>query len=303
MKEILSKIKVICFDFDGVLTDNAVYVDENGRETVRCSRSDGIGFDRIKSHGIISYIISSEKNPVVSVRAKKLDVMCIQGVKNKGEIIRSLIKESQLAKDEVAFVGNDVNDISAFNESGVSIAVADAWPEVLAAAKVCIKTPGGYGVVREIADLISGSKLEEDIFNPIELCEPESVGFRDWGSEDILVHSPKKYTLKRLIIKKGHGGGLQLHRLKDEGGVVIKGRLKVKYFNPAKNEICELILKKGDAFRFPPYCVHQEQALSDVEIMEVSTPHFNDRVRMEPYFNIKASGGLPSTTLSEVEFR
>ena len=132
-------------DFDGVLTDNAVYVNEWGEESVRCSRSDGIGIEKVKSKGIVPVIVSSECNEVVSRRAQKLRIDCIHGVSDK------VIAMKQFCDDlsKAAFIGNDVNDYDAMEAVSIPIAVADANPEVKKLAKYVTKARGGHGAVRE----------------------------------------------------------------------------------------------------------------------------------------------------------
>lgn len=149
-----NKIHLIVFDFDGVFTDNAVYVDQNGIEGVRCSRSDGIGLSRLKEIGIDAVVLSTEENPVVSSRCKKLKVACIQGISDKKKALRYLLKKRKIDASAVAFVGNDVNDIAVMEMVGFPIAVADAYPEVLEIAKWKTVCHGGFGAVREICDTI-----------------------------------------------------------------------------------------------------------------------------------------------------
>ena len=100
LKDKLSIIKLAIFDFDGVFTDNKVLVSENGIESVSCCRSDGIGISRIATIGIKSYVVSTEKNPVVKVRCKKLNVPVIQGVNNKLEAIKGLCKSLNVTSEE-----------------------------------------------------------------------------------------------------------------------------------------------------------------------------------------------------------
>ena len=131
---------------------------------------------------------------------------------------------------------------------------------------------------------------------------PISVGERPWGTEDLLILIPGKYMMKRLRIKKGSKGGLQFHRIKDEGGILISGKLKVRY-DDGKSGLEERIIQAGEAFHFPPGIVHQEEALEDCEIIEVSTPVFNDRVRAETEYGLNDVSGLPTTQISEIEFK
>ena len=129
-----------------------------------------------------------------------------------------------------------------------------------------------------------------------------SIGPRDWGSEDLLVHSQSNFTMKRLSLMKGSCGGLQYHRLKNEAGILIRGRLLIKY-DLGDGRLQEKILSEGEFFHFPPGLVHQEIALDNCVIIEVSTPHFNDRVRCESQYGLPSSGGLPTTSEQEIELR
>ena len=133
-------------DFDGVLTDNFVYVNSNGEEMVRCSRADGIGLEKLKAKGVRVIIVSSEYNPVVSARAKKLDIDCAQAVANKLSVIKNTFN-ADLSK--CAFMGNDLNDLEAMQAVGIPIATADARPEIREIAKYITKARGGNGAVRE----------------------------------------------------------------------------------------------------------------------------------------------------------
>jgi mannose-6-phosphate isomerase len=132
--------------------------------------------------------------------------------------------------------------------------------------------------------------------------EPESVGPRPWGEEELLVLVPGKYMLKRLTVKAGNKGGFQYHRLKDECGTVISGEMIIRY-DDGEGGITERIVKSGDSFHFPPGIVHQEEALTDCIIIEGSTPHFNDRVRAEEFYGLVAEEGLPTTQLDEIEIK
>lgn len=130
----------------------------------------------------------------------------------------------------------------------------------------------------------------------------KDMGERPWGVEELLVLVPGKYMLKKLSIKAGSKGGLQYHRLKDECGVLMSGKMIVRHEDELGN-IVEKIVVPGDCFHFPPGVVHQEEAIEDCVIIEGSTPHFNDRVRMEEYFGLGEPVGLPSTNFSDIEER
>lgn len=128
---------------------------------------------------------------------------------------------------------------------------------------------------------------------------PEDMGERSWGTETLLALVPGKYTLKRLEVLAGEKGGLQYHHLKDEVGVVISGTMIVRYDNGV-GVLSERIVGPGEVIHFGPGLVHQTEAISDVVYIEASTPHFNDRVRVELNYGLTEVGGLPTTSLDEV---
>ena len=136
--------------------------------------------------------------------------------------------------------------------------------------------------------------MEEIVFP-----KPEDLGPRVWGVETLLALVPQKYSVKRLEVKAGHKGGLQFHRLKDEVAVMISGQMIVR-FDGGSGVLQERIVGPGEVIHFPPGLVHQEEAITDCVLIEASTPHFNDRVRMEESYGVESSGGLPTTELSEI---
>jgi YrbI family 3-deoxy-D-manno-octulosonate 8-phosphate phosphatase len=151
--ERIRAIRLVVFDFDGVFTDNLVYVFEDGREAVCCSRGDGLGLRQLEQLGIEPHIISTEANPVVSARSRKLRISCIQNCADKRAALAQLMQERRLSLDQVAFVGNDVNDLSCLQSVGLPIVVCDAHPDVLPYARYRTVTRGGSGAVREVCDL------------------------------------------------------------------------------------------------------------------------------------------------------
>ena len=155
MAPLLRSLRAVVFDFDGVFTDNSVTVDQNGVESVRCWRSDGLGLSRIRELGIKTLIISTEANPVVSVRARKMKTECVQGVEDKVAVIVAWCAKAGIPLSHVAFVGNDINDIPAFKKVGLPIGVADSYEEISPFIKYLTRTPGGHGAVREVCDLIT----------------------------------------------------------------------------------------------------------------------------------------------------
>lgn len=128
--------------------------------------------------------------------------------------------------------------------------------------------------------------------------KPKKVGKRPWGDELLLNLIPKTLSLKKLKIKKGNKGGIQYHHKKNECGVIIRGKLLIRYDDGSKI-LKKKLLKKGDVFYFPPGFIHQEEAVTDCEIIEASSPHFNDRVRVDKKYGFEEYG-LPSTKKKEV---
>lgn len=156
----LKNIEIIFFDFDGVFTDNHVYVTNEAVEIVRCWRGDGIGLEKIKKLNIPIYIISTEKNRVVAARAEKLGIPCYQDISEKLEIVKKLLIKHEVPEDRAMFVGNDENDFSALNYVGFPAIPNDAVPELLKNQKLIqCESDGGKGVVREICEAIYRSKV------------------------------------------------------------------------------------------------------------------------------------------------
>lgn len=146
--------KLVVFDFDGVMTDDTVIVDQNGVESVRCSRSDGMGLRLLREHGIGAMVLSSERNPVVIMRCKKLNLECIHGVLKKGEMLESYLNEQQIDPVDVIYVGNDVNDLPCFPLVGCAVVPADAHFRVKKEADIVLSHNGGEGAVRELCDML-----------------------------------------------------------------------------------------------------------------------------------------------------
>ena len=151
-------ISLLVLDFDGVLTDDRVYVNQHGEETVAAHRGDGMGIARLKKAGVEVIILSKEKNPVVQARGTKLNIPVYQGIDEKGIKLGEIIREKGLSAEQIVYVGNDVNDLPCFPLVGLAVAVADALPAVKDQAGLVLSKNGGYGAVREICDLITDKK-------------------------------------------------------------------------------------------------------------------------------------------------
>ncbi|MBQ4514259.1 MAG: acylneuraminate cytidylyltransferase [Anaerolineaceae bacterium] len=153
-RAIPKNVELVVMDFDGVMTDDCVIVDQNGIESVRCSRADGMGIRLLRESGMKIVVLSSERNPVVMTRCKKLNLECIHGVLKKGEILENYIKENEINPQNVIYVGNDVNDLPCFPLVGCAVVPADAHAKVKNEADIVLLHNGGEGAVRELCDML-----------------------------------------------------------------------------------------------------------------------------------------------------
>lgn len=151
-------VDALVTDFDGVHTDDAVWVSQDGAEAVRVHRGDGLGVEHLRSAGVRMLILSKERNPVVGARAAKLRVPSLQGVDDKAGALSDWMHGHDLDPGRVAYLGNDLNDLPAMSMVGWPLAVADARPEVLAAARLVLSARGGHGAVREACDRIAAAR-------------------------------------------------------------------------------------------------------------------------------------------------
>ncbi len=154
LKDRILRLCLMVFDFDGVFTDNAVYVLEDGRESVRCSRLDGFGLRRLEESGVEPLILSTEKNPVVQARARKLKIKARNGLDDKLAALREEVAARGLSLDQVGYVGNDINDLDCLRVVGLPMVVADSHPDVLDAGLYRTRWLGGNGAVREVCDMV-----------------------------------------------------------------------------------------------------------------------------------------------------
>jgi 3-deoxy-D-manno-octulosonate 8-phosphate phosphatase (KDO 8-P phosphatase) len=152
LKQLLQRVRLAVFDFDGVFTDNRVWVNEHGEEALAFSRSDGLGLRRLDDVGVRYLIVSMEQNPIVGARADKLQVDCVQGITDKLAVVRERTADAGVALADTAFVGNDINDADCLRAVGCPVVPADAWPEVKPLARWVLTRGGGSGCVREFCD-------------------------------------------------------------------------------------------------------------------------------------------------------
>jgi N-acylneuraminate cytidylyltransferase len=155
------QIDMVVLDFDGVLTDNRVWVDADGRELVAAHRGDGWGIARLKELGVEIVVLSRETDPVVAARCNKLGLPFVQGLTNKVETLQQMMAERGIDPKHTLYLGNDVNDLPCFPEVAYAVAVADAHPEVIVRADLVLERRGGHGAVRELCDLLIKRLKEE----------------------------------------------------------------------------------------------------------------------------------------------
>jgi N-acylneuraminate cytidylyltransferase len=150
------KIDLIISDFDGVITDNRVWVDQDGKESVAAYRSDSIRIKELREQGVEVLILSSEINRVVEARAKKMGVEALYGIgiHEKGRVMQEVLAQKNIPAENVIYIGNDLNDLPCFDIAGWCVAVADAYPQVIQAADFVLSKAGGHGALRELCDLI-----------------------------------------------------------------------------------------------------------------------------------------------------
>ncbi len=156
-KKLPNKIDLLVMDFDGVFTDNNVYVLEDGREAVKCSRGDGMGLGLLKNKGVNMLVFSTEKNSVVSARCKKLGIEVVQNVSNKLPALSKILGERNIPFENVVFIGNDINDLECIIAAGCGVAVNDAVMNVKVNADIILQSKGGNGALRELAEILIDS--------------------------------------------------------------------------------------------------------------------------------------------------
>ena len=149
-----ARLRLVVFDFDGVMTDNRVLVHQDGTETVMCDRGDGLGIERLRRRGLDMLVLSKEINPVVAARCRKLQLPCVQGIDGKAAYLTRYLTEKGIDPAAVAYVGNDVNDLDCLRLVGVPVVVQDAHPSVRDAARIVLNASGGRGAVREFCDRV-----------------------------------------------------------------------------------------------------------------------------------------------------
>lgn len=148
-------VSLLVMDFDGVMTDDRVWVDGDGREMVAANRADGLGLERLRHLTDIQVLVMSrESNPVVAARCTKLNLPVLQNVKDKAAALKSLMEEKKISPAQVVYIGNDLNDLPCFPLVGFTVVPADANVELKQQAHLVLQRNGGFGAVRELCDLL-----------------------------------------------------------------------------------------------------------------------------------------------------
>ena len=151
---LLANVRLAVFDFDGVFTDNSVWVNERGEESVRCCRADGFGLARLREVGVDAVVLSTEQVAIAAVRSRKLEVECRHGLADKLAALREEAERRGVELEETAYLGNDINDADCLRAVGLPVCPADAWPEVAGLARWTLERRGGEGCVREFCDAV-----------------------------------------------------------------------------------------------------------------------------------------------------
>jgi YrbI family 3-deoxy-D-manno-octulosonate 8-phosphate phosphatase len=218
-----ARIRLLLTDCDGVLTDGAVYCGDAGESMLRFSRRDGMGVTRLRDAGIEVGIVTREASPIVARRARKLGITDFhEGVTDKLAFLTRILAERGIAFDEVAFLGDDLNDLGALKSAGLSGATADAEPAVRAATHVVLGRPGGHGAFREFAELILAARgtgsdlstLEPEV--ELRLVPPAPRRWRNVGARAIGEGEPV-YVIAEIGIN--HNGSMEMAKKLIDGAV------------------------------------------------------------------------------------
>jgi len=154
----LAEIRLVVFDFDGVFSDNRVWTNDRGEESVACFRGDSAGLRRLDEVGVEYFILTSETNDAVPARARKIRIDCVRGIEDKLPVLHAELERRGFSLTETAYVGNDINDAECLAAVGLAAVPADAWAEVVPLAGIVLSRAGGQGCVRELCDSIWNAK-------------------------------------------------------------------------------------------------------------------------------------------------
>lgn len=156
----LTAVRFAVFDFDGVFSDNRVWTNDRGEESVACFRGDTLGLRRLDEVGVEYLILTSETNDAVAARARKMRADCIKGIEDKLPVLYAEVERRGVSLAETSYLGNDVNDAECLAVVGLPVVPADAWAEVVPLARLVLTRDGGHGCVREFCDAVWRAKRE-----------------------------------------------------------------------------------------------------------------------------------------------
>jgi YrbI family 3-deoxy-D-manno-octulosonate 8-phosphate phosphatase len=154
----LTDVQLVVFDFDGVFSDNRVWTNDRGEESVACFRGDSAGLRRLDAVGVDYFVLTSETNDAVPARARKIGIECVRGIEDKLPVLRAEVERRGVALADTAYLGNDVNDADCLAAVGLPVVPADAWPDVVPLARLVLTRNGGHGCVRELCDAVWRAK-------------------------------------------------------------------------------------------------------------------------------------------------
>lgn len=252
----VKNIKAVVFDFDGVFTDDCVYVDENGREEVRCSREDGMGISLLKkSMNLRLLVLSTEHNECVKQRCRKLDLEVIHQCADKLTAIREWAEGCKLNLDEIMYCGNDVNDLPLMNRVGLFIAPKNAQLQVKEEADFVSDKYGGAGFVRDVCNMLLDYR---DSFEKTNKYQEDAEDERPWGSWKVL-ELENNMCLKKIIVHPNKKLSYQSHEYRDEIWVCTRGEGIVIIDDDRRR------VAKGDFIRIGKEQKHRIQNISQTQ--------------------------------------
>ena len=263
----LSELGVIVFDFDGVFTANDVWTDQNGLELVRCGRGDGMGITALYKRNVPMLVLSSEENPVVAARCKKLKLEYRHGIADKATFLSGWLAEKGFRPEQMIYMGNDVNDADCLKLAGCAVVPADAHDTVRPLADLVLQLSGGYGAVRELCDWVCKSLDAGNI--SLAVPEEKDRGYyvgqyeeRPWGSWEVL-EVGDGYCVKKIIVLSGEELSYQYHNYRDEFWYIVVGSATAIINN--KN----IRLNSGDFVYIKSYDKHTIKSLKNITMIEL----------------------------------
>lgn len=255
----IPNIKALVLDFDGIFTDDSVYVDEFGKETVKCNRSDGMGIELLKNNSSIQIlVISSETNSCVIKRCNKLNVNVINSCKSKLESVKYWSIMNNISLDEIMYCGNDLNDLPMVGKVGLFVCPASANVEIKRKADLILGSEGGKGFVREVTDMLLGfNKFPKKCF-----YKPSDTGLRPWGKWQILSCGYNE-CIKLITVNPSLRISYQSHNHRDELWFIKTGSALVTIDGK------DTIVSHGESIYIEKTKKHRIKNLSESDILEI----------------------------------